>query len=99
MSTSRLLHATALTLLTFLAFSSARAQSIWLPPANSSQLSLEAGKAMYAESEGIGFLTTAWFLTGWAQVNPTMALLAELPYSRYEVEDFDAESLVGNPYV
>lgn len=99
MNTTRLFHAVALTLLTVLAAPSAQAQSIWLPPANRSQLSLEADKAMYAESEDIGFMTTAWFLTGWAQVSPTLALQAELPYARYEQESYDAESLVGNPYV
>jgi hypothetical protein len=78
---------------------SAGAQSIWLPPATGSQVTVEAMKSVYDPSEGIAFLSTAWYMSGWVRLNPNLGLALEVPYSNYEEDGFDAQSTIGNPYV
>lgn len=75
-----------------------KAQSIWLPPATASQIRLEALKPVF-DLEGVGFWTSAWYLSGFARVGPRVALEVELPFSMYEEEGVESQSTLGNPYL
>ena len=79
------------------------AQSIWMPQPDAPFVRLEWYKANYDLANDITFLTSVWFLTGAIKVAPTIAVVAEVPFSYYNEEPssgtFEAESAFGNPYV
>jgi len=79
-------------------------QSIWLPPAEGSSVSLEVFKADWAGDANVTFASAAWFLTGRYQTSPSITIVGELPLSRFGRKSVglfnpEAENAVGNPYL
>ena len=79
-------------------------QSIWLPPSEGNSVSLEVFKVDWNGNNNETFASSAWFLTGRYQINPSLTFVGELPLSHFELNSVgpfnpEADNAVGNPYL
>jgi hypothetical protein len=98
---SKIVAGVAFLAVSLLPVSSACGQSAWLSPERGNHVAVEILKAKYSDIQDVSFSTSVWYLSGQWQVTPVVALVGELPFSRFDVKvsGYDAETMLGNPYV
>ena len=83
------------------------AQSIWLPPSNGNQVSLEIVKVDYNDNVAdVTFTSLVWYFSGRITPIPALTLVGELPVSRMDENEWpfysydpDPQTAFGNPYL
>jgi hypothetical protein len=80
------------------------AQYYWLNPVDGNQFGLEINKPDFdSRQDGMGFLTTSWFMTGQYYLGDKTAFVCELPISIFDYSgdnpDIDNEIALCNPYL
>jgi len=85
-------------LMTLGSFATASAQYYWLSPTEENSVSLEILKPKFADVEGVGFLTSAWFLEGNFTVSEEINIFTQVPIAILSADspDLDDETAIGN---